>query len=93
MNPKKWGFTEQSSINDSVVVGLDLLNTFDHLLTASVCGGFDTKYRSMAPHNNLILAAGTKPFVGFHYGLEGGQQPVLSDVAKTVANKLKSALP
>lgn len=87
------GFTDQSVVNDSVVVGLDLANAFNHLLTASVCGGFDTKYRAMPPHNNLILGAGSKPYVGFHYALEGASQPVLSDVAKAVANKLKSALP
>lgn len=93
MNPRKWGFSDQTAINDATVVGLDLSNTFDHLLTASTCGGFETKYRAMAPHNNLVLAAGSKPFIGFHYALEGGQQPVLSDVAKAVASKLKSALP
>ncbi|KAK4875899.1 hypothetical protein RN001_012321 [Aquatica leii] len=90
---KKLGFQDQFLINDVAVVGLDLANTFDHLLTASTCGGFDTRYRAMAPHNTLILAGGSKPFVGFHYALEGGTQPVLTDVAKAVASKLKSALP
>lgn len=47
----------------------------------------------MAPHNTLVMAAGSKPFVAFHYALEGGTQPVFTDVAKAVANKLKSALP
>lgn len=91
--PRKWGFQEQSVINDAVVVGMDLTNTFDHLLTASTMSGFDAKYRAMPPHNTLVLAAGSKPYLGFHYALEGGAQPVLSDVAKAVANKLKSALP
>ncbi|KAF5303849.1 hypothetical protein FQR65_LT08106 [Abscondita terminalis] len=90
---KKLGFQDQFLINDAAVVGLDLANTFDHLLTASTCGGFDSRYRAMAPHNTLILAGGSKPFVGFHYALEGGAQPVLTDVAKAVASKLKSALP
>lgn len=75
------------------VIGLDLSNTFDHLLTASTCEGFDSRYRTVAPNNNLVIAAGVRPFVGFHYALEGGAQPVLSDVAKAVASKLKSALP
>ncbi|CAH1154252.1 unnamed protein product [Phaedon cochleariae] len=93
ITPKKWGFQDQSIINDSAVVGLNLSSTFDHLLTASICGGFDSKYRAMPPHNTLVLAAGSKPFLGYHYALEGGAQPVLSDVAKAVASKLKSALP
>ncbi|XP_028137857.2 rab3 GTPase-activating protein non-catalytic subunit [Diabrotica virgifera virgifera] len=91
--PKKWGFQDQSVINDSVVVGLNLSNTFDHLLTASTCGGFHSKYRAVPPNNTLVVAAGSKPFLGYHYALEGGGQPVLSDVAKAVANKLKSTLP
>lgn len=91
--PKKWGFQEQSLINDSAVVGLNVANTFDHLLIASTCGGFYTKYRAMPPNNTLVIAAGSKPFLGYHYALEGGGQPVLSDVAKAVASKLKSTLP
>lgn len=75
------------------VVGLDLSNTFDHLLTASTCEGFDSRYRAVAPNNNLVIGVGVKPFIGFHYAVEGGAQPVLSDVAKAVASKLKSALP
>lgn len=76
-----------------VVVGSSSANTFDHLLTASMCGGFDARYRAVAPSNTLIVGAGVRPYIGFHYGIEGVAQPVLSDVAKAVANKLKSSLP
>lgn len=92
-NQKKWGFLDQSVINDSAVIGLNLSSGFDHLLTASTSGGFDTKYRAVPPHSTLVLAIGSKPFLGYHYALEGVAQPVLSDVAKVVAIKLKSALP
>lgn len=91
--PRKWGIQDQSIVHDVAVVGLDLTNTYDHLLTASTLSGFDARYRAMPPHNTLVLAAGSKPFLAFHYALEGGAQPVLSDVAKAVATKLKSALP
>lgn len=93
LNPKKWGFLDQSVIHDTAVVGLNLSSNFDHLLTASTSGGFDTKYRAMAPHSTLVLGTGSKPFLGYHYALEGAAQPVLVDVAKVVASKLKSALP
>ncbi|XP_018563175.1 rab3 GTPase-activating protein regulatory subunit [Anoplophora glabripennis] len=93
LSPKKWGFQDQAVIHDSAVVGFNLASPFDHLLTASTCGGFETKYRAVPPHNTLVLAAGCKPFLGYHYALEGGALPVLSDVAKAVASKLKSALP
>ncbi|KAJ8980472.1 hypothetical protein NQ317_013225 [Molorchus minor] len=91
--PKKWGFQDQAGVHDTAVVGLNLSSTFDHLLTASTCGGFDTKYRTMPPNNTLVMAVGSRPFLGYHYALEGGSQPVFSDVAKVVANKLRSALP
>lgn len=75
------------------VVGCSSVNTFDHLLTASICGGFDAKYRAVAPSNTQVIGVGVRPYIAFHYAIEGVAQPVLSDVAKAVANKLKSALP
>lgn len=93
INIRKWTFSEQEVINDASVVGLDLKNTYDHLLAASTYGGYDVWYRSVPPVNTLILGAGVKPYVGFHYALEGGTAPPLQDVARAVANKIKSALP
>ncbi|XP_060527509.1 rab3 GTPase-activating protein non-catalytic subunit isoform X2 [Cylas formicarius] len=93
LNIKKLGFLDQSIVNDVAVVGLNLCSNFDHLLVASNCGGFEAKYRSTSPHSSLVLAAGSKPFLGYHYALDGINQPVLGDVAKAVANKVKSALP
>ncbi|XP_075974743.1 rab3 GTPase activating protein [Anticarsia gemmatalis] len=93
INIRKWMFSDQETINDAAVVGLDLKNTYDHLLAASTYGGYDVWYRSVPPVNTLILGAGSKPYVGFHYALEGGTAPPLQDVARAVANKIKSALP
>lgn len=56
-------------------------------------GGFYAKYKSAPPQNSLIIGVGSKPFVGFHWAKEGFVQPVLADVARAVASKLKSALP
>jgi hypothetical protein len=88
---KKWGFAGQDRVADSEVVGPATDNTFDHLVTASLCGGFSTHYRSSAPQTSLILAAGKKPYVGFHYALEGEVTPLFADVTKAVVNKVKSA--
>lgn len=41
INIRKWTFSEQEVINDASVVGLDLKNTYDHLLAASTYGGYD----------------------------------------------------
>ncbi|XP_056636903.1 rab3 GTPase-activating protein non-catalytic subunit [Diorhabda sublineata] len=91
--PKKWGFLDQSVINDSAVVGLNLSNTFDHLLVASTSRGFNSRCSNVPPTNTIVVAAGSKPFLGYHFAFEGGGMPVLSDVAKAVAMKLKSTLP
>ncbi|XP_028156168.1 rab3 GTPase-activating protein regulatory subunit [Ostrinia furnacalis] len=93
INIRKWVFTDHEPINDAEVVGLELKNAYDHLLAASTYGGYDTWYRSVPPVNSLILGVGAKPYVGFHYALEGGTTPPLHDVARAVANKIKSALP
>ncbi|KAJ0175608.1 hypothetical protein K1T71_008767 [Dendrolimus kikuchii] len=93
INIRKWIFSEQEVVNDAVVVGLELKNAYDHLLAASTYGGYEIWYRSVPPVNTLILGSGVKPYVGFHYALEGGNTPLLQDVAKAVANKIKSALP
>lgn len=92
---RKWayGVKQNMKVNDSIVIGSEKSLTFDHLLSASLEGGFFTKYRSAPPQNYLVLAIGMNPFVGFHYGKDGFIQPVLADVARAVASKLKSALP
>nr|XP_026500575.1 rab3 GTPase-activating protein regulatory subunit isoform X2 [Vanessa tameamea] len=90
---RKWIFTEQEQINDAAVVGLDLKNSYEHFLAASTYGGYDTWYRSIPPLNTLILTSGILPYIGFHYAMEGGTTPPLQDVARAVANKIKSALP
>nr|XP_040223848.2 rab3 GTPase-activating protein regulatory subunit [Anopheles coluzzii] len=90
---RKWSYEKGMTIVDAVVVGPQKSCTYDHLLTASLEGGFFAKYRHAAPQNSLIIAAGSKPYVGFHYAKEGFTQPVLADVARAVASKIKSALP
>ncbi|XP_017879707.1 rab3 GTPase-activating protein non-catalytic subunit isoform X3 [Ceratina calcarata] len=89
---KKWGYKSQDIVNDSEVIGITSVNSFDHLMTASICGGYNASYRSSAPQHNLVLATGKRPFVGFHYALEGGSAPVLSDVAIAMASKLANAI-
>ncbi|XP_014218423.1 rab3 GTPase-activating protein regulatory subunit isoform X2 [Copidosoma floridanum] len=89
---KKWTFKNQDFVNDCEVIGSTSVNTFDHLMTASICGGYNASYRSSAPQHNLVMATGKRPFVGFHYALEGGSTPVLSDVAIAMANKVANAI-
>ncbi|XP_055614598.1 rab3 GTPase-activating protein non-catalytic subunit [Uranotaenia lowii] len=90
---RKWSYGKSMTVQDGVVVGPQKTCTFDHLLTASLEGGFFAKYRHAPPQNSLIVAAGIKPYIGFHYAKEGFSQPVLADVARAVASKIKSALP
>uniref|UniRef100_A0A1B0EVF1 Putative rab3 gtpase-activating protein non-catalytic subunit n=1 Tax=Lutzomyia longipalpis TaxID=7200 RepID=A0A1B0EVF1_LUTLO len=91
---RKWSYGGKPQvIADSVVVGSQMTCAFDHLLNTSLESGFHAKYRSTPAQNSLVLATGTKPYVGFHYAKEGFVQPVLADVARAVASKIKSALP
>ena len=89
---KKWGFKDQDVVNDCQVIGTTAVNTFDHLMTASICGGYNASYRSSPPQHNLIMAVGKRPFIGFHFALEGGAAPVLTDVAMAMANSLANAI-
>ena len=91
---RKWGFGGRGQTTlDNVVAGPQKICSFDHLITASLEGGFNAKYRSTAPQNALVIGVGSKPYMGFHYAKEGLAQPVLADVARVVASKIKSALP
>ena len=89
---KKWSFKSQDLVNDCEVIGTSTVNTFDHLMTASIAGGYNATYRSSAPQHSLVMATGKRPFIGFHYALEGGSAPVLSDVAIAMASKVASAI-
>lgn len=89
---KKWGFKNQGIANDCEIIGTTSVDTFDHLMSASICGGYNAAYRSSAPQHSLVMATGKRPFIGFHYALEGGAAPVLSDVAIAMASKLASAI-
>ncbi|XP_015117604.1 rab3 GTPase-activating protein non-catalytic subunit [Diachasma alloeum] len=89
---RKFGFKEQDIINDCEFIGITSVNTFDHLMTASICGGYGASYRSSAPQHTLTIATGKRPYLGFHYALEGGAAPVLSDVAMAMASSLANAI-
>lgn len=89
---KKWEFRNQDITNDTEIIGTTSVSSFNHLMTASLCGGYNALYRSSAPQHNLVMATGKRPFIGFHYALEGGNAPVLSDVAAAMASKLVNAI-
>uniref|UniRef100_A0A1B0FY92 Rab3 GTPase-activating protein non-catalytic subunit n=1 Tax=Phlebotomus papatasi TaxID=29031 RepID=A0A1B0FY92_PHLPP len=91
---RKWGYGGKcAAINDAVVVGSQMTCAFDHLMNTCLEGGYYAKYRSTPSQNSLVLTTGTNPYVTFHYAKEGFVQPVLADVARAVASKIKSALP
>ncbi|XP_059473324.1 rab3 GTPase-activating protein non-catalytic subunit [Neocloeon triangulifer] len=86
----KWGFAEQDQVNDCQVIGLPPVNTYDHLLTASLCGGFEAVAKSSAPAHDLVIATGRKPYVGYHFTVKGTTQPLIVGVAKAVSSALNS---
>lgn len=42
---RKFGLQEQNKINTCSLLGTAAPTTFDHLVTASVVGGFQTRYK------------------------------------------------
>ncbi|XP_065332946.1 rab3 GTPase-activating protein non-catalytic subunit [Cloeon dipterum] len=86
----KWGFAEQDQVNDCQVIGLPPVNTYDHLLTASLYGGFEATAKSSAPAHDLVIAIGRKPYIGYHYTIKGATQPLIVGVAKAVSNAFNS---
>ncbi|KAK9507453.1 hypothetical protein O3M35_007305 [Rhynocoris fuscipes] len=88
----KWGLPEQEILTDTVVLGSSTTSNLNHLITASVRGGYYATYRSSPPQVTTIVAAGLAPYVGFHSIVEGTAGPVLADVARAMANKVKSAI-
>ncbi|XP_014250236.1 rab3 GTPase-activating protein non-catalytic subunit [Cimex lectularius] len=88
----KWSLPEQEVVSDVCVLGSSSANMFTHLTTASVRGGYTALYRNGPPQISTILAAGSSPYFAWHCITEGTTGPVLSDVAKAVASKLKSAI-
>lgn len=90
---RKWEFQDQTIIKDIAVVGQSISNVYDNLLAFSTYGGFEYNFYTIPSNHTLVLGVGWKPFLGFHYATEGTNAPILSDVAKIIAYKLKSALP
>uniref|UniRef100_A0A1B6DPT0 Rab3-GAP regulatory subunit N-terminal domain-containing protein n=3 Tax=Clastoptera arizonana TaxID=38151 RepID=A0A1B6DPT0_9HEMI len=88
----KWNLVEQDNMVDCVIGLPQCPTSYSHLVTASMCGGFNAWYRPTPPQSSLVIAVGNKPFIGFHYAIEGRNTPILSDVAKAMATKLKSTI-
>ncbi|XP_071079517.1 rab3 GTPase-activating protein non-catalytic subunit-like [Haliotis cracherodii] len=89
---KKWALQDQDKINDLVSSGVQSSNPFDQMKTASLLGGFSATVKTSPPAASIYLTAGVGPYVGFFHAMEGSTQPILSDVAMAVANKIKTAL-
>ncbi|XP_074646161.1 rab3 GTPase-activating protein non-catalytic subunit-like isoform X2 [Tubulanus polymorphus] len=89
---RKFGLQEQDFITDQVSVGIVNPNPFDQMKAASLLGGFSASIKPTPPVASQYITAGIGPYVGFFYAVEGSAQPLLSDVALAVANKLKSAI-
>ncbi|XP_041353023.1 rab3 GTPase-activating protein non-catalytic subunit-like isoform X2 [Gigantopelta aegis] len=89
---KKWGLQGQDRINDHVSCGLHSTNAFDQLQMVSMTGGYNAQVKSSPPAATLYLTAGMGPYTGFYCAIEGSTQPILSEVALAMANKIKTAL-
>ncbi|XP_065560043.1 rab3 GTPase-activating protein non-catalytic subunit-like [Artemia franciscana] len=89
---KKWGIRNQTFVCDAVFVGITVTSSFDHLITASTHGGFNTAVTSSPPLFYVYVAGGKDPTIAFHLGQEGASNFALSQVAVDLAGKVTSAL-
>ncbi|CAG5127370.1 unnamed protein product, partial [Candidula unifasciata] len=89
---KKWSLGDQEKVSDYVSCGVVCANPFDQLKAASLLGGFKATVKTSPPAMSVFMTTGTGPYVGFFYAVEGFTQPILSEVAIAMANKIKSAL-
>ncbi|GFO27488.1 Rab3 GTPase-activating protein non-catalytic subunit [Plakobranchus ocellatus] len=89
---KKWSLGEQDKVSDYVACGVVCANPFDQLKAASMLGGVKATVKTSPPAMNVFMTTGSGPYVGFFYAIEGFTQPILSEVAIAMANKIKSAL-
>jgi len=89
---KKWALLDQDSVADHISCGIVTPNPFDQMCAASMLSGPSAIIKPTPPASHLYLSAGTQPYVAAFYAVEGSAQPMLSDVAHAVANKLKTAL-
>ncbi|XP_012937688.1 rab3 GTPase-activating protein non-catalytic subunit [Aplysia californica] len=89
---KKWSLGDQERVGDYVACGVVCANPFDQLKAASMLGGMKAAVKTSPPAMSVFLTSGSGPYVGFFYAIEGFAQPILSEVAIAMANKIKSAL-
>ncbi|XP_055879124.1 rab3 GTPase-activating protein non-catalytic subunit-like isoform X1 [Biomphalaria glabrata] len=89
---KKWFLAEQEQVCDYVACGVACANPFDQLKAASMLGGVKASVKTSPPTMSVFMTSGNHPYVGFFYAIEGFTQPILSEVAIAMANKIKSAI-
>ncbi|XP_031628669.1 rab3 GTPase-activating protein regulatory subunit [Contarinia nasturtii] len=84
----------RSEVVHSSVIGSKKIGLFDHLLAASMEGGFYASYKSSAPQQMAVLSVGMRPFAAFYYAKEIIVQPLVSvAIVQAVASQVKNALP
>ena len=86
---QKWSLRQQEIVTDPISLGLRTASTFDHLVTASLLGGPYATVQPAAPTHCVYASVGRKPFFGLYFAAESGWQPMLTDVARLVASKVR----
>jgi hypothetical protein len=91
---KKWDYkNKEMQISDGLMVSQKKTCLFDHLVSEGLELGFTKKYRNTPTQSAHVISTGARPYVNFHSAREGFKQQGLTDVAKSIANKITSKLP
>ena len=70
---KKWKLNNHDTMNDFVSAGLTSENRFDQLFSASMVGGPNERFESIAPISNRFITTGANPYVNFYNAIEVNQ--------------------
>ncbi|XP_057316884.1 rab3 GTPase-activating protein non-catalytic subunit-like isoform X2 [Hydractinia symbiolongicarpus] len=88
----KWRIESHNKVKDVTQCGTVSQCLFDRLQTVSFINGPRSTVKGSSPAFNCIITTGKSPFLGVYHAIEGNSQPMISDVAIAVANKLTSAV-
>ncbi|CAF1269813.1 unnamed protein product [Didymodactylos carnosus] len=87
---KKWEFSNQEQVSDFIPAVTD--NRFDQLCAASMTDGYQATICPIPPMFTRYITVGVSPYCNFYSCAGDSQLPQLTDVAFTLAVKLKSSL-
>lgn len=87
----KYQLSRKQNISGVASLGTASINGFDQLLNASTLGGFHATVKTPLPSFRRCITSGLNPLTANYFILDE-EPPILGEVAKAVASKVKSVV-